>query len=181
MRLQTARLASKPYTPGTGLPISWLAGAFYLDSRTELTGTHPVVGIFKLFSRLGLDINDPQVFFRSFPGAWTASDSSFYGHRVYKPSQRAVFGELTHHVRDNVRITIGLRYESAKETFERDANYYTSFCGRPPDLLGNPPACPLRFSPPAASFSATTPVIISGYRVKPSERLCKDLANSVGV
>ena len=152
-----ARLASKPYTAGTGLAISWLAGAFYLNSTTELTGTHPVVGIFKLFNQLGLDINDPHVFFRSFPGAWTASDSSFYGHRVYNPSQRAVFGELTHHVRDNVRITVGLRYESAKETFERDANYYATFCGRPPDLLGNPPTCPLRFNPPTASFSATTP------------------------
>jgi iron complex outermembrane recepter protein len=152
-----ARLASKPYTPGTDLPISWLAGAFYLNSTTELTGNHLSIGIFKLFNELGLDINDPKVFFHSFPGAWTASDSGFYGHRLYNPSQRAVFGELTYHVRDNVRITVGLRYESAKETFERDANYYVTGCGRPPDLIGDPPTCPLRFSPPDAHFSATTP------------------------
>lgn len=164
-----ARLASKPYAAGTGLPLSWLAGAFYLNDTTELTGTHPVVGIFKLFKQLGLNINDPNVFFRSFPGAWTASDSSFYGHRVYHPSQRAVFGELTYHVRDNVRITVGLRYESAKETFERDANYYVSFCGRPPDLLGNPPMCPLQFDPPTASFSATTPRAVVSWDLDESK------------
>jgi outer membrane receptor protein involved in Fe transport len=164
-----ARLASKPYTSGTDLPISWLAGAFYLDDTTELTGTHRTVGIFKLFNEFGLDINDPNVFFRSFPGAWTAGDVGFYGHRIYRPSQRAVFGELTYHVRDDVRITVGLRYESANEAFERDANYYVTFCGRPPDLLGNPPMCPLQFAPPTASFSATTPRAVVSWDLDESK------------
>ena len=108
--------------------------------------------------------------FHSFPGAWTASDVGFYGHRLYNPSQRAAFGELTYYVRDNIRMTLGLRYESAKETFERDANYYTTGCGRR-DLLGDPPACPLRFDPPDAHFTATTPRAVVTWDLDESKLL----------
>jgi iron complex outermembrane receptor protein len=163
-----ARLASKAYSPGNGVPISWLAGAFYLNSTTELSGSNRSIGIFKLFSQLGLNINDPSVFFHSFPGAWDASDTSLYGHRVYHPSQRALFGELTYHVSRNIRVAVGLRYESANETFERDADYYVSGCGRR-DLLGDPPSCPLRFDPPSASFSATTPRAVLAWDLDESK------------
>jgi outer membrane receptor protein involved in Fe transport len=162
-----ARLASKPYSPDNSLPLTWLAGAFYLNETTELTGTQPVIGIFQLFNQLGLNINDPSVFFHSFPGAWSASDSSLDGHRSYHPEQRAVFGELTYYARDNIRMTLGLRYESAKEMFERDANYYTTGCGRP-DLLGDTPACPLQYRPQAVSFSATTPRAVLAWDLSES-------------
>ncbi len=151
-----ARLASQAYSAGSGLPISWIAGAIYLDSATDWYDNEPVFGITKLFSQLGLNINDPNVFQGSFPGAWTAGDSSWYSHSHDNPSQRAAFGELNYYLRPDVHLTLGLRYESATETFEHDANYFYTRCGVA-DALGNTPGCPAVFSPTNAHFSATTP------------------------
>ncbi len=117
-----ARLASTPYS-GNGAALSWIAGAFYLSSVTDLYDDEPVIGITRLFNQIGLNINDPAVFPGSFPGAWPAGDSSLYNHRYYNPSQRAVFGEVSYYIQPAIRLTLGLRYESAKDTFEHDGNY----------------------------------------------------------
>lgn len=150
------RLASKAYSPESALPITWLAGAFYLDNTTQVFDNEPVVGITHLFKQLGLNPNDPSVFPGSFPGAWPADDSSYFSHRYYNPTQMAVFGDVDYYFVPAFHATVGVRYESAKESFYRGGNYYYTGCGAA-DALGNPQTCPLQYVPPDAYFHATTP------------------------
>lgn len=162
-----ARLASKPYS-GSDAALSWIVGAFYLSSVTDLYDNEPVIGITRLFNQLGLNINDPAVFPGSFPGAWPAGDSSLYNHRYYNPSQRAVFGEVSYYIHPAIQLTLGLRYESAKDTFEHDGNYYYIACGRP-DALGNTLGCPTHDAPPDQFFSASTPRLAATWEVGESK------------
>ncbi len=170
-----ARLASRRYAPGAGLPVSWVAGAFYRNSKTELFDNEPIVGISSLFSQLGLDINDQNVFPGSWPGAWTGGDSAWYGHRDYISSQRALFGELTYYFGPDIRATLGLRYESAKEGAEFDGNYYFNGCGRP-DAFGYTPGCPLYDRPPDSFFRATTPRVAVSWDLDESKLVYASVA-----
>ncbi len=150
------RLASKPYSADASLPITWILGAFYLDSTTTTFDNEPIVGINNVFRSLGLNINDPAVFPGSFPGAWPADDSSYYSNRSYNPSQISSFGDLDYYFRPDLHVSFGIRYESAKEHFYRIGNYYYTGCGLPaPD--GTPQACPVVFNPPDVNYHATTP------------------------
>ncbi|CAM3976915.1 TonB-dependent receptor [Roseateles saccharophilus] len=124
------RLASKDVTPG-GLPITWVAGFFSAQTKTDVTDNEPVFGINKAFSSNGANIYDPNqwssgagIFDNAFP-----NDNSYFSARHYNTKQNSVFGELTYHAAADVRLIAGLRYLQATEDFHREGDFF--FAGGP--------------------------------------------------
>ena len=122
------RMTSKDYD-ATRSPFTWVGGAFFSEARTQVFDNEPVFGINKAFQNAGEDINNPDQFGGSFPGAFTG-DNSYYSARHYKDKQDSVFGELTYHVMPSLSATVGLRVLSASQHFTREGGFY--FAGDPP-------------------------------------------------
>jgi outer membrane receptor protein involved in Fe transport len=118
------RLTSKDYDPKTGAhPLSWIAGFYTADTKTQVFDNEPIFGITSTFAAAGQDVNDPADLAGSFPGAFV-NDSSYYSARHYHDKQAAGFGELTWHLRPTLSATVGLRYAQASQHFTREGNYY---------------------------------------------------------
>ena len=119
---QELRLASKPYG-GSGVPLVWLAGVYFSDLKTKVTDNEPVFGINSTFARFGASTADPNVlsgaFLNDFP-----NDNAYFSERRYAETQASVFGEVTYYLARAFRLTAGARYLHAKETLDRDGNYY---------------------------------------------------------
>jgi len=116
------RLASKDYAPGRS-PLTWIAGVYLADTKTQVFDNEPVFGINAAFTAARADINDPAQLAGSFPGAF-AGDSSYYSARHYKDRQYSVFGELTYNVDATLLATAGLRALRATQAFTREGDFY---------------------------------------------------------
>lgn len=124
------RLASKDVTPG-GLPITWVAGFYGAQTKTDVIDNEPVFGINAAFTSNGVSINDPAQWNASagiFPNAFP-NDNSYYSARHYNAKQNSVFGEVTYHARPDLRLIAGLRYLRSSEDFHREGDFY--FAGGP--------------------------------------------------
>ncbi len=117
------RLASKDYDPKTGNPITWIAGTYLAQTKTQVVDNEPIFGINAAFTAAGADINDPKQLAGSFPGAFTG-DSSYYSARHYKDKQASLFGELTYNVGPELRATAGMRVLHASQHFTREGDFY---------------------------------------------------------
>ncbi|MDY0745950.1 TonB-dependent receptor [Paucibacter sp. R3-3] len=125
------RLASKDWTPGNGLPLTWVAGFFSATTKTDVVDSEPVFGITKAFTDKGADINDLSNWSDDsgmYAGAFP-NDNSYYSARHYKTKQNSVFGELTWHFSPALRFTAGLRYLRSSENFRREGDFF--FAGGP--------------------------------------------------
>ncbi|MDE2372166.1 MAG: TonB-dependent receptor [Burkholderiales bacterium] len=125
------RLASKDYQPG-GTPLTWIAGVFLSQTKTQVYDNEPIVGINAAFKAAGQDITDPNVIAGGFPGDFTG-DSSYYSARHYDDKQTSLFGEGTYHFSPTLRAIAGLRVLSATEHFTREGDFY--YAGGPSTAL----------------------------------------------
>lgn len=116
------RVASKDYDPVRG-PLTWIAGAYASQAKTQVIDNEPVFGINAAFTAAGANINDPNQLAGSFPGAFTG-DSSYYSARHYTDKQYSVFGELTYNVSKDLRATAGVRLLRASQHFSREGDFY---------------------------------------------------------
>ena len=116
------RIASKDYDASRG-PITWIGGAYFAQTKTQVIDNEPIFGINAAFAAAGADINDPNQLADSFPGAF-AGDSSYYSARHYKDKQSSVFGELTYNFSSALRATAGVRFLRASQAFTREGDLY---------------------------------------------------------
>ncbi len=123
------RISSKDYEAGKN-PFTWIAGTYFAHTKTDVTDNEPVFGINAAFLAAYPGNNPPAItdpnyfggaFTNDFPG-----DSSYYSARHYDDRQEALFGELTTHFSESLRMVTGLRWVTAKEDFHREGAWYFS-------------------------------------------------------
>lgn len=119
---QELRLASKPYD-GKGLPIVWLAGIYLSDLKTKVADNEPVFGINATFASFGASTADPNVLTGAYPNAFP-NDNAYFSERRYAETQASAFGEVTYYLNPALRLTGGARFLQARETLDRDGDFY---------------------------------------------------------
>ena len=119
---QEARLASKAYD-GTGLPLVWLAGVYFSDLKTRVTDNEPVYGMNATFAAFGASPADPSVLSGAYPNDFP-NDNAYFSERRYSERQSSMFGEATWYLTPALRFTVGARILWAKETLDRDGDFY---------------------------------------------------------
>ena len=124
------RFASKDYAPG-GNPFTWVGGAYLAHTQTDVNDNEPVFGITQAFQAAGIPLNSySSPLPGSFPGAFgpypygSDPDNSYFSARHYDDQQYSLFGELTTHFGQSVRMVTGLRWIDASEKFSRTGAYY---------------------------------------------------------
>ena len=121
------RLVSKPYVPGeSALPFTWIAGLYYSDEHTTATDTEFVNGASALFDQYHVSPADPSVIEAGFPGDIVRNEV-FQGITSYDTAQYAVFGEGTYYPLPNLRVTVGGRYQFARDGQRSFENYYYDY------------------------------------------------------
>ena len=119
---QELRLASKAYD-GKGLPIVWLAGIYLSDLKTRVTDNEPVFGINATFASFGASTADPNVLTGAYPNPFP-NDNAYFSERRYAETQASAFGEVTYYLNPALRLTGGARFLQARETLDRDGDFY---------------------------------------------------------
>jgi len=112
---QEIRLASKPYG-GSGLPLTWVAGLYYVDSTSRSDDAEYVSNFNDTFSSLyGMQTLN-AIFGAALP------NNIIYGatKRFYE-KQYSAFGDLSYYLTPALRVSVGTRYLSARQTFNRSA------------------------------------------------------------
>ena len=66
---------------------------------------------------------DPNVLTGAFPNDFP-NDNAYFSERRYTETQTAIFGEATYYFNPALRFTAGARYLRAKETLDRDGDFY---------------------------------------------------------
>jgi outer membrane receptor protein involved in Fe transport len=124
---EEVRLVSKPYVPGeSALPFTWIAGLYYADEHTTSTDTEFVNNANALFSQYGVSPGDPTVLAGGFPGA-IVNNEVYQGITSYDTAQYAVFGEGTYYPIPTVRVTVGARYQYARDGESTYQNYFYDY------------------------------------------------------
>jgi outer membrane receptor protein involved in Fe transport len=154
------RVASKDYDASRG-PITWIGGAYFAQTKTQVIDNEPIFGINAAFTAAGKDINDPNELADSFPGAF-AGDSSYYSARHYKDKQSSLFGELTYNVSTALRATAGVRLLRATQSFTREGDFY---------YAGGPVTAAID-----SSGNAVTPRFAVSWDLSPSTTLYSNIA-----
>jgi len=154
------RVASKDYDASRG-PITWIGGAYFAQTKTQVIDNEPIFGINAAFTAAGKDINDPNELADSFPGAFTG-DSSYYSARHYKDKQSSLFGELTYNVSTALRATAGVRLLRATQSFTREGDFY---------YAGGPVTAAID-----SSGNAVTPRFAVSWDLSPSTTLYSNIA-----
>jgi iron complex outermembrane recepter protein len=152
---QELRLASKPYASG-GNPLVWLGGLYFSNLKTRVTDNEPVFGINSTFARFGASTADPDVLSGAFPNDFP-SDNAYFSERRYTETQSAIFGEATYYLGPALRLTAGARYLRAKETLDRDGDFY----------FANGP----QHSSFTGKYHAFTPKVAVSWDIAPSHTL----------
>jgi iron complex outermembrane recepter protein len=170
------RLASKPYDPSAGLPVTWIVGAYYSSQTVKWTDNEFTPGLDSAFAGAGL--NEPEIeslvgWSRTPPansststyssGAPFPNQEIFFSNRDYNTRQLAGFGEATYYAAPTIRFTAGLRYLFARSTFSRDAGAYWNY-----DYVMDHP-------PPSDTY-ATTPKFAFGWDVTPDDTVYSNIS-----
>jgi outer membrane receptor protein involved in Fe transport len=106
---QELRLASKPYTPG-GMPVTWVAGLYYQQSDDRTSDNEYIPGFNEVFSA---NYGVPTL--NALFGGPLPNDLIFFAQSRYLEKQYSAFGDVTFHVTESLRASIGLRYLSAHD------------------------------------------------------------------
>ncbi|GGC78372.1 TonB-dependent receptor [Undibacterium terreum] len=149
---QEIRVASKPYDPKGGSPITWLGGVYYSNLFTTVVDNEPVFGINQAFNAAGVNIADPSQLGSAFPG-----DNSYFSARHYHTTQKAVFGEASYYFSPALQATVGARYLRASDSLVRDGDFF--FAGGP------------QHSEASSDFKAFTPKFAISWQVDPNNTL----------
>lgn len=124
---QELRIASKGYD-GTGSPMVWLAGVYYAHLKTRVTDNEPVYGINATFAKYHVSPADDSILSGAYPNDFPG-DNAYFSERRYDETQTALFGEVSYYVSPVLRLTAGARQIRAKETLDRDGDFF--FAGGP--------------------------------------------------
>jgi len=156
---QEIRLASQPYTAG-GIPLTWLAGAFFSDQKFDRVVNDYVTGFDQTFTSLfGYPPQDSLLFAgQSFP-----DDAVALAGLHNEDKQYALFGEIGYNFTKQLKATVGLRYSHSTTRFRQEESGY--FAGSAPPEFGN-----------AATFNSTTPRFSLTYDVNASASLYASIA-----
>jgi outer membrane receptor protein involved in Fe transport len=143
---QEIRLASRPYTEG-GIPLTWLAGAYFEDQKFDRVVNDYVTGFVKTFTSL---FNYPPQDSTLFAGQSFPDDAVALAGLHNEDRQYAVFGELGYNFTQQLKGTVGLRYSHSTTQFRQEETGY--FAGAAPPEFGS-----------AATFNSTTPRVSLTY------------------
>jgi iron complex outermembrane recepter protein len=115
------RLASKSYRPGVGLPISWMVGLYYSDTRYHVTNASYVNNFNQTFQAT-YGVNPAQILGSTFP------DNLVYQfNSLIDDQESAGFGEFSYYVTPRLRLSIGAReFFGFNSETDHQADYFTS-------------------------------------------------------
>ena len=121
---QELRLASKQ-PADIGIPMNWQVGIYFSDQRQGHIDDEHIPGLQADFQQIfGYNIYNSYVGSAAIPGVTYANDLIYYAHSHYNEKQIAPFGELTFEITPDLKATAGLRYVSAKSSFDFTAQGY---------------------------------------------------------
>jgi iron complex outermembrane receptor protein len=123
---QELRLASKQ-PADIGIPMHWQVGVYFSNQRQGHIDDEHIPGLQAAFSRtFGYSIYDSYVGSAAIPGVTYANDLIYNAQSSYREKQVAPFGELAFEITPDLKATAGLRYVSAKTSFDLTAiGYFT--------------------------------------------------------
>jgi outer membrane receptor protein involved in Fe transport len=160
---QEFRLASKQ-PADIGIPMHWQAGIYFADQRQGHIDDEHIPGLQADFEQIyGYSIYNSYVGSAAIPGVTYANDLIYNAQSHYTERQVAPFGELTFELTPALKATAGMRYVSAKTSYDFvAAGYFT---------IGLP-------SPysESANYSATTPKLALDYAVDRNTNLYASVA-----
>jgi outer membrane receptor protein involved in Fe transport len=162
------RLASKDYDASRS-PITWVAGVYTAQTKTQVFDNEPVFGINAAFQAAGKDITNPNDLAGAFVNDFVG-DSSYYSARHYNDKQESVFGELTYHFSPSLRGIVGVRMLHATQHFTREGDYYFTSC-----KTSDPFICPTT-AEADGSWNATTPRFALDWDVDSNNTLYTNVA-----
>ena len=117
------RLASKPYT-GSGVPLSWVGGLYYVDSRSRSDDYEYIAHFNQTFTALYGPANLNAIF-----GGPLPDNVIYQATKRFTEKQYSLFGDLSYYPTAALRISAGARYLEARQAFDRTA--YGFFNGGP--------------------------------------------------
>lgn len=121
------RLVSKPYDPNADLPITWIVGLYYSDSKNLGTSAQYIPGFNKTFeSTYGFD---PATLFGPIPNDLFYAFVNRLDDREY-----AGFGEVSYYILPELKFTAGLRYLYGRDSA---TNVSSGFFASTPFSSGN--------------------------------------------
>ncbi len=149
-----------------GIPTSWTGGLYFSIQHQKHTDDEYIPGLQADFQQIyGYGINSAQspVGVTYNPGVSYANDLIYFGHVWLTERQIAPFGELGLQLMPQLKATIGLRYVSAKSTYNVNSGGYYGY-GLPTDYTDS------------QHFSATTPKASLDYALTDSSNLYATVA-----
>ncbi len=107
------RMSSRPYT-GTGLPISWVTGIYLVDSRSRADDVEYIDNFNPTFTSLYGSQELSAIFGGSLP-----NEVIYQRTNRFEEKQYSVFGDFSYYVTHALRLSVGARYLTAYQSFER--------------------------------------------------------------
>lgn len=128
------RLTSNPYDPNDSIPITWIVGLYYSDSKFLGTSAQYIPGFNQTFlSTYGISGSD-------FFGVSIPNDLFYQFVNRLDDREYAVFGEATYYLTPDLRFTAGLRYLYGRDS---QTNVQSGFFASTPFSSGNTKAYPV--------------------------------------
>lgn len=107
------RVASRAYT-GSGLPLTWVAGLYFVDSMTRADDVEYISNFNETFTGL----YGPQVLTSVFGGP-LPNQVIYQRTNRFEEKQYSVFGDVSYYITGALKLSIGARYLSAHQSFAR--------------------------------------------------------------
>jgi iron complex outermembrane receptor protein len=115
---QELRLASRPYVPGESA-VTWVTGVYYEQSDDRDSDSQFTPGLTTLFTSLYGPILLNELF-----GGPLPNDQIWYDTVHLNEKQYSAFGDVTYHVGEAFRASLGLRYLRASDHQNGDSGDY---------------------------------------------------------
>jgi iron complex outermembrane receptor protein len=115
---QELRLTSKR-PADIGIPMQWQTGVYFSNQRQAHIDDEHIPGLQADFQQIfGYSIYDSYIGPAAIPGVTYANDLIYNAPSHYSEKQVAPFGELTFELTHDLKATAGLRYVSARTSFD---------------------------------------------------------------
>lgn len=109
------------------VPLTWTAGIYFADQLQTHLDDEYIPGMQAAFQQIyGYPIGSPNSQY-ALPGVSYANDSIYFGHAHPSVKQIAPFGELGFQITPDLKAALGVRYVSAKSSFDINSGGYYSF------------------------------------------------------
>jgi outer membrane receptor protein involved in Fe transport len=168
---QELRLASQS-TSVAGVSVGWTVGLYFAKQFQAHTDDEFIPGLQATFQQIyGYNINDSAVGGQGpngLAGVSYADDLIYQGHEHVTEKQIAPFGEIGVEITPQLKGAVGLRYVSAKSTYDFNSAGYYAY-----GLPNFASATPYESS---QTFSSTTPKVSLEYAVSDASNLYATVA-----